>query len=151
MKRFVRSRQQHANISLSGGLREHMKTFRYAFICTLLFLAAFYSPIQYAAADDTSPLIGDALQPPPHPPTIAAAAGDFKPSMFQPSSFLAGRVAVQLIFVESNGKIEPSTTNWTTAQVALATGQVTTALEWWRTQLPNARIEFDLTSRMVQS
>src|SRR5215217_8244649 len=149
MKRFVRSRQQHANISLSGGLREHMKTFRYAFICTLLFLAAFYSPIQYAAADDTSPLIGDALQPPPHPPTIAAAAGDFKPSMFQPSSFLAGRVAVQLIFVESNGAVEPSTRDWNDAQITSARKQIATALDWWRVQLPNAHIEFELTSQIV--
>src|SRR6476646_7670647 len=118
-----------------------MKTFRYAFLCTLLFLAAFYSPIHSAAADTSSPFAGDALQPPPHPPAIAAA-GDFKPSMFQPSAFLAGRVAVQLIFVESDGGIEPSTKNWTNAQVTSASGQIATALEWWHTQLPNAHIEF---------
>ena len=127
-----------------------MKTFRVAFIFTLLVLAAFYSPIYSVAADDSSPLAGDALQPPAHPP-VTAAAGDFKPSVFQPSAFLAGRVAVQLIFVESDGRMEPSTKNWTDAQVTLASNQVVTALEWWRTQLPNARIEFDLTSRIVPS
>ena len=120
------------------------------FICTLLFLAAFYSPIHSIAADDSSLLAGDALQPPPHPPVIAAA-GDFKPSVFQPSAFLAGRVAVQLIFVESNGGKEPSTRNWTDAQVTSARDQIAAALEWWRAQLPNARIEFDLTSRIVPS
>jgi hypothetical protein len=127
-----------------------MKAFRYALICTLLFLAAFYSPIHSVAADDSSLLAGDALQPPPHSPVIAPA-GDFKPSVFQPSAFLAGRVAVQLIFVESNGGMEPSTRNWTDTQVTSARDQVAAALEWWRAQLPNARIEFDLTSRIVPS
>jgi hypothetical protein len=127
-----------------------MKTLRFAFICALVFLAASYAPIHPAAADDSSPLAGDALQPPPRPFTIAAA-GDFKPSKFQPSAFLAGRVAVQLIFVESDGTIEPSTKNWTDAQVTSASKQVAAALEWWRSHLPNAHIEIDLTSQVVPS
>src|SRR4051812_29713575 len=127
-----------------------MKTFRFVFLFVLLLLASFSSPTHSAASNDNSAFAGDALQPPPHPPVIAAA-GDFKPSVFQPSAFLAGRVAVQLIFVESDGRVEPSTKNWTDAQVTLATDQVTTALEWWRAQLPNARVEFDLTSRIVRS
>jgi hypothetical protein len=129
-----------------------MKILRFAFICSLLFLAAFHSPI-YSFADDGAHLAGDALQPPPLPPNSAAAiaADDFKPSVFQPSAFLAGRVAVQLIFVESDGSVEPSTKNWTDAQVASTRNQVAIALEWWRAQLPNARIEFDLTSRIVPS
>src|SRR6476620_11309656 len=125
-----------------------MKTLRFAFLFAILLLASFSLPAHSVAANDVSPLAGDALQPPPHQPVIAAA-GDFKPSVFQPSAFLAGRVAVQLIFVESDGRVEPSTKNWTDAQVTLASNQVVTALEWWRTQLPNARIEFDLTSRIV--
>jgi len=127
-----------------------MKTFRFAFLCVVLLLVSFSSPTRSAASSDGSPLAGDALQPPPHQSTLAAA-DDFKPSVFQPSAFLAGRVAVQLLFVESDGRVEPSTENWTNAQVTLATDQVTTALEWWRTQLPNAHVEFDLTSRIVRS
>jgi hypothetical protein len=129
-----------------------LKTLRFAFICTLLYLAAFYTPL-YSFADDGNHLAGDALQPPPLPPRSAAntTADDFKPSMFQPSAFLAGRVAVQLIFVESDGSVEPSTKDWTDAQVTSARIQVASALEWWRAQLPNARIEFDLTSRIVRS
>jgi hypothetical protein len=128
-----------------------MKTFRFAFICMLVLLASVYSPLHIASAEDQSALLaGDALQPPPHKPTIAAA-NDFKPSIFQPSAFLAGRVAVQLIFVESDGRIEPSTRNWTNQQVALASSQIATALEWWRARLPNARVEFDITSQVVAS
>src|SRR3954451_9424480 len=127
-----------------------MKTLRFAFLFAILLLGSFSLPTHSVAADESSPLAGDARRPPPHQPMIAAA-GDFKPSVFQPSAFLAGRVAVQLIFVESNGQIEPSTRNWTDAQVTLATGKFATALEWWRAQLPNARITFDLSSRIVQS
>src|SRR5262245_29189873 len=116
-----------------------MKTFRFVLLFVVLLSGSFSSPTHSAAANDGSPLAGDALQPPPHQPMIAAA-GDFKPSVFQPSAFLAGRVAVQLIFVESDGGVEPSTTNWTDAQVTLATNQVRTALEWWRTHLPKAHI-----------
>jgi hypothetical protein len=127
-----------------------MKILRFAFLCTILILGSFSLPTRSVDANDDNPLLGDALRPPPHPPVISAA-GDFKPSVFQPSAFLAGRVAVQLIFVESDGKIEPSTKNWTNAQITLASDQIAAALDWWRISLPNARIEFDITSRIVAS
>ncbi len=127
-----------------------MKTLRFAFLFAILIFGSFSLPTHSVVASDTSPLAGDALQPPPHPPIIAAA-GDVKPSVFQPSAFLAGRVAVQLIFVESNGGVEPSTKNWTNAQVTLASDQIAVALDWWRTHLPNARVEFDITSQIVPS
>src|SRR5437764_15195499 len=117
-----------------------MKTFRFVLLFVVLLLGSFSSPTHSAAANDSSPLAGDALQPPSHQPVIAAA-GDFKPTVFQPSAFLAGRVAVQLIFVESDGMVEPSTKNWTDAQVTLASGQLASALAWSRTHLPNAHIE----------
>jgi len=47
--------------------------------------------------------------------------------------------------------MEPSTKNWTNAQVTLASDQIATALEWWRTRLPNARLDFDITSQIVAS
>ncbi|MEO7911766.1 MAG: hypothetical protein ABIV47_19135 [Roseiflexaceae bacterium] len=127
-----------------------MKTLRFAFLFAILLCGSFSLPTHSVIANESSPLAGDALQPPPQPPVIAAA-GDFRPSVFQPSAFLAGRVAVQIIFVESDGGIEPSTKNWTNAQVTLASDQITAGLEWWRTRLPNARVEFDITSRIVPS
>jgi hypothetical protein len=127
-----------------------MNIFRFTLLLAMLFLASVSSPMRLLAAEGESPLAGDALAPPPQRP-IVASAGNFKPSLFQPSSFLAGRVAVQLVFVESDGSKEPSTTNWSDAQITLARGQVATALEWWRRQLPNARIDFVLTSRVVAS
>jgi hypothetical protein len=128
-----------------------MHTLRFALLpAILLLVASLASPKPSIASGEDSLLAGDALYPPPHP-AVVAAAGDFKPSRFQPSAFLAGRVAVQLIFVESDGSKEPSTKNWSDAQVALARGQVASALEWWHARLPNARVEFELTSRIVPS
>jgi hypothetical protein len=127
-----------------------MKMTRFTLLLAMLLLASLSSPMRLMAAEGDHPLVGDALTPPPQRPAVASA-GDFKPSLFQPSAFLAGRVAVQLVFVESDGSKEPSTTNWTDSQVTLARNQVATALEWWRTQLPNARIDFTLTSRIVAS
>jgi hypothetical protein len=127
-----------------------MKTTRFAIsLVTLLLLASFQRPVISAASDGGSPLTGDALPPPPHAATLAAA--DFSPSRYQPSAFLAGRVAVQAIFVESDGGKEQSTSDWTPAQVSTIQDQLGKALEWWRTRLPNARLSFDLTSQIVPS
>jgi hypothetical protein len=127
-----------------------MKFYRFTLLLTMLLLVCISAPMRLVAAEGSTPLAGDALTPPPQPPSLASA-GDFKPSLFQPSAFLAGHVAVQLVFVESDGSKEPSTTNWTDAQITLARSQVSTALEWWRKRLPNARIDFTLTSRVVPS
>jgi hypothetical protein len=93
---------------------------------------------------------GDALRPPARPHTLAAS-NDPRPSLYQPSAFMAGRVAVQAIFVESDGSQEPSKVNWTSEQVAAVREQIAIALEWWRARLPDARLSFDLTTRIAPS
>jgi hypothetical protein len=62
---------------------------------------------------------------------------------------MAGRVAVQIVFVESDGSAERSTENWTPEQMTTVKGHIAEALAWWRTNLPNARLNFDLTSTVV--
>jgi hypothetical protein len=64
---------------------------------------------------------------------------------------MAGRVAVQALFVESDGSREPSTQNWSDNQVAAVRHQLSAALEWWRVRLPNARLSFDLNVKVVPS
>jgi hypothetical protein len=128
-----------------------MKTFRFAFpLIILLFLSTLQSPTITIASTDGNSLAGDALHPPPHPPALATFS-DFRPTPYQPSAFLAGRVAVQAIFVESDGSKEPSTRNWTPEQVTIIQNQLAAALDWWRGRLPNARLSFDLTSQIVPS
>jgi hypothetical protein len=117
-------------------------------LAVLVLLSAFQHPLRASATDGENLLAGDALQAPPRPPTLAAT-GNTNPSRYQPSAFLAGRVAVQVIFVESTGSLEPSTKNWTSAQITEITNHIDTALHWWGDRLPNARLRFDLTSQVV--
>lgn len=119
-------------------------------LAVLLLLFVLQNPARSSANPGDTPLTGDALQPPPRPKALASSA-DVSPSRYQPSAFLAGRVAVQVIFVESNGTLEASTKNWTASQIADITGQIDTALGWWAARLPNARLSFDLTSQVVAS
>ncbi|HEX9373884.1 MAG TPA: hypothetical protein VF897_22925 [Roseiflexaceae bacterium] len=129
-----------------------MKSYRCTtLLIILLLLATFGRPMPSRAAMDETPLAGDAHYPPPHPRLASAALDDPRPSLYQPSAFLAGRVAVQVIFVESDGSKEPSTKNWSSAQLTAVQTQVAAALEWWRARLPNARLSFDLTSKIVAS
>jgi hypothetical protein len=128
-----------------------MKTLRLSTaLVVLVLLSAFLHPLRASANGGENLLAGDALQAPPRPQALAAT-GSTSPSRYQPSAFLAGRVAVQLIFVESNGTLEPSTADWTKAQVAEISNEVNTALHWWGDRLPNARLSFDLTTQMVPS
>jgi hypothetical protein len=120
-----------------------------ALIFAYLLLISLWSAMPVRASDDT-PLAGDALKPPSQRPALASA-DDPSPTLYQPSAFLAGRVAVQIIFVESDGTREPSHTNWTPEQVAEVQRQIDEVLQWWRSRVPNARVSFNLTSQIVPS
>src|SRR5262245_8005261 len=102
-----------------------------------------------ATADRGGPPSGEQALVPPR--RARTASGDPRPSREQPSTFMAGRVAVQAIFIESDGTADPSTEDWTPAQIAATRSQISAALDWWRARLPNARLSFDLTTRVVKS
>jgi hypothetical protein len=121
-----------------------------ALTLTTLLIASFWYATAPAKADTGDALAGDALQPPPPRPALASADTS-APSLYQPSAFLAGKVAVQVIFVESDGSREPSHADWTPEQIAAVQSQIAAALEWWRGRVPNARVSFDLTSRVIAS
>lgn len=91
---------------------------------------------------------GDALIAPP-PATLSFAVDDDQLSPRLPSQYLAGRVAVQLILPESTGSFDPSTEDWNAAQVDQIVNEAQAALDWWRERLPAARLEFDLSVRVV--
>lgn len=48
--------------------------------------------------------------------------------------FMLGRIAVTPVFLESDGSIDPSTENWSPAQVEQVFSNIQTGLNWW-TQL----------------
>lgn len=115
-----------------------------------IFCVALVAPAAPAAADSSSPLLSDALRA-PAPQRLASSADNPVPDKYQPSAFLAGKVAVQLVFAESDGRYEPSTVNWKASQINEIQSRVATALDWWAQRMPNARLSFDLTSVVVNT
>lgn len=108
--------------------------------CWVLCLA---QPIQanspQIAINDQDLLLDDALVPPGSPSDLASAT-----NAAGPSQFMAGSVAIRLILPESNGQLDASTEDWTSAQIATITQEVQDGLDWWATQLPLARLRFSL-------
>lgn len=141
----------HNNALASGVLRVTMKSLHLILILVVAILGVnLITPVAPVTADSTSPLHADALQAPPRR-RLAGSSDNPTPDQYQPSTFLAGKVAVQIIFIESNGSYEPSTENWKPQQIAEIRQRVATALSWWAARLPQARLSFDLTSQVVPS
>lgn len=138
-------------ILASGVQWGSMKTSHFAaFLAVLLMgymLLAFAPPV---LAGPSTPLLGDAFMPPTRP-QIASFADEPAPNMYQPSAFLAGKVAVRVVFVESNGQYQPSTRDWNSEQISQINADIAEALHWWAARLPDARIKFDITSQVVPS
>jgi hypothetical protein len=113
-------------------------------------LFSFWHTPHLVTANGDSPLNGDARRAPARP-TLAAAGDDRRPGPDQPSAFMAGRVAVRVIFVESNGGAELSTEDWQPEQINVVRQQIAAALDWWQARLPNARLTFELIATVVPS
>lgn len=59
------------------------------------------------------------------------------------SEYLAGRIALNVILVESDGSLDPSTENWAADRESAVLASVVAACEWLRLQEPQARLSFD--------
>lgn len=78
-----------------------------------------------------------------------ATAGTAFPDRYNPSAFLYGSVAVGIILPESNGQMEPSLENWTTAEIQNATDQIRQATQWWAAREPRAKLSFVLETTVA--
>jgi archaellin len=65
---------------------------------------------------------------------------DFSDS--ETSELLIGKVAVSIVFVESNGAVQPSTEDWTRDRQERVLQAITNGFNWWRAREPRAGIEF---------
>ncbi len=121
------------------------------FSCVFIFLSLHIGSISsHVQAAPSSPLTGDALHPPPRPRAHASTTS-IAPERDMPSAFLAGSIAVRLVFIESDGSTTPSTEDWTSAQITQIQDQTRAALDWWTRQLPHARLSFDIVPQTVAS
>jgi hypothetical protein len=66
------------------------------------------------------------------------------PGYYDTSEYLIGTVGVGLIFLESNGVIDPSTENWTPTEVNNVLSEINQSLIWWSNQNPNAGVSYTL-------
>jgi hypothetical protein len=121
----------------------------------LLFVLACFGPAWFhpvfahsnaVSAEEPPPsVINDAFVAPPPPPSLAANGAPARPL----SQFLAGHVAVRLVLPESTGTIDPSTEDWTPAQIQVLKQEVQQALDWWAQRLPLARLHFTLEMQVA--
>lgn len=88
------------------------------------------SVLSISASDPPPPaIIGDALYAP-----WSAISGT--------SDYMIGRVAMSIILPESNGSIDPSTEDWTDAEIALVLQEIEGAFDWWTEREPRAHLDF---------
>ncbi|MCU0850240.1 MAG: hypothetical protein MUC80_03070 [Candidatus Thermoplasmatota archaeon] len=59
---------------------------------------------------------------------------DPTPGYYDTSEYLIGSVGVGLIFLESNGAIDPSTENWDSTETTNVQNQINQAMTWWCNQ-----------------
>jgi len=64
------------------------------------------------------------------------------PGYYETSEYMIGSVAVGIIFLESNGTIDPETENWTSSEELQVTNEIEAALSWWAGQNPSANVSF---------
>ncbi|HDQ71699.1 MAG TPA: hypothetical protein ENN19_06335 [Chloroflexi bacterium] len=82
-----------------------------------------------------------------HPPPVASTLQSLTTNVLTPgyaetSEFFIGRVAVGIVLPESDGRVDPSTEDWSTEERALVISKITAALDWWATQEPAANLTF---------
>lgn len=67
---------------------------------------------------------------------------DPSPDYYETSEYMIGRVAVGVIFMESNGTKDPNTENWTSSEESSVTSKIQAGLDWWSRQNPGANVSF---------
>ncbi len=85
----------------------------------------------------------------PNPSRSPLPIPDPGPGWGATSSYLVGRVAVSIIFVESDGTIDTSTENWTPAMLNATEAEIKAGLAWWVAREPDAGLEMVYPDRIV--
>ncbi|MEM2615068.1 MAG: hypothetical protein QXO15_12725, partial [Nitrososphaerota archaeon] len=64
---------------------------------------------------------------------------DPRPGIWETSEYMIGRIGVYIIFVESNGGLDPNFYDWTETSINWAKAGIYHALNWWKSQYPFSR------------
>ena len=79
----------------------------------------------------------------PRDPQLLELSGP-GPGYYDTSEYMIGSVVVGVIFLESNGSIDPNTENWTPTEESNVQNEINQALTWWAGQNTFAGISFTL-------
>ena len=74
--------------------------------------------------------------------TLLSLEDAVTPGYYQTSEYLAGSVAVGIILLESDGTVDSSTEDWTTAESQQVFSEIANAMDWWVAQEPRADLTF---------
>jgi predicted lipoprotein with Yx(FWY)xxD motif len=75
---------------------------------------------------------------------LNAVPQDPTPGELEASEYLIGSVAVGIVFVESNGRIDSDIESWTSEQEAQTIGKIQYTFAWWQNQNPAANVSFKM-------
>ena len=95
-------------------------------------------------AENISALVNDALIAPDVPRGYYQFAPVSEPGYYETSEYMIGSIAVGIVFLESNGTIDPSTEDWTTSEESNVISEITAGLNWLAVQTPSAGVSFNL-------
>jgi hypothetical protein len=80
---------------------------------------------------------------------VFSAPGSPEPGFDDTSEFMIGSVSVELIFLESDGTIDPKTETWTDPMKTEVYDEVQAGVSWWATNPLGPQFNFTLHSRTV--
>ncbi|MCD6466151.1 hypothetical protein J7L27_07300 [Candidatus Bathyarchaeota archaeon] len=89
-----------------------------------------------------APLFGDGVEGPLT--AFDVTSDDPRPSVWETSEYMIGKVGVYIIFVESDGGLDLDLYDWDKTSINWAKNGIYMALNWWKSQYPfrNPRLEF---------
>jgi len=64
---------------------------------------------------------------------------DPTPGYWETSEYMIGTITLDVIFLESNGSIDPETEDWTQFEMSNVMRKIKSALDWWEGQAPFVR------------
>lgn len=91
---------------------------------------------------NAAPLVGDAILEKDEEPPVPIEKKPYGAGFNDTSEFLLGDISVAVIFVESDGSIDPQTENWSVGREALCVSEIINGLNWVANQNLNANLSF---------
>ncbi|MEM2358578.1 MAG: hypothetical protein QW675_05730 [Nitrososphaerota archaeon] len=111
-----------------------------------------YSPPTF----NYSPLVNDAIMPSDVIKSYERVVHnvqveDPRPGFWETSEYMMGRVGVLIVFVESDGMLDPSTENWTPERMEQVEVGIYRALSWWTSIYPfqEGKLQFLVNAQRI--